>query len=150
MLTPEAFQQWCRARQFSGKTCDLIARIRFSPPARRVQGRVGNVCGTYPSRKMGVTIQFESHTVELGAIYLMEHDEEVEEYYDQPPPFKLSYQTRSGRKTTHFHTPDFFVIRKGQAGWEEWKTEEQLRKLAEKQPFRYQSRDGHWHCSPGE
>jgi hypothetical protein len=89
ILNPSQFQQWCRARQFSGETCDLIARIRFSPPARRVQGRAGNVSGAYPSRKMGVTIQFESHTVELGAIYLMEHDEEVLEYYDQPPSFKL-------------------------------------------------------------
>lgn len=144
------FQQWCRTRQFSAETVDLIARIRFSPPARRVQGRAGNVCGTYPSRKMGVTIQFESHTVELGAIYLMEHDEVVLEFYDQQPSFKLSYRTASGRKTTHFHTPDFFVIRKDQAGWEEWKTEEQLHKLVEKQPFRYQRRDGQWHCPPGE
>jgi putative transposase len=150
LLNPSQFQQWCRARQFSGETVDLIARIRFSPPARRVQGRAGNVYGTYPSRKMGVTIQFESHTIDLGAIYLMEHDAEVEEYYDQPPSFKLSYQTPSGRKTTHFHTPDFFVIRKDQEGWEEWKPEEQLHMLAEKQPFRYQQRDGCWHCPPGE
>jgi putative transposase len=33
---------------------------------------------------MGVTIQFESHTVELWAIYLMEHDPDVLEFYDQP------------------------------------------------------------------
>lgn len=93
------------------------------------------MCGTYPSRKMGVTIQFESHTVELGAIYLMEHDEVVLEFYDQQPSFKLSYRTASGRKTTHFYTPDFFVIRKDQAGWEEWKTEEQLHKLVENNRF---------------
>jgi putative transposase len=55
---------------------------------------------------MGVTIHFESHTVELGAIYLMEHDEEVLEFYDRPLSFKLSYQTPSGRKTKPFHTPD--------------------------------------------
>ncbi len=150
MLTPSEFQQWRKALHLPAETVDLIARIRFSPPARRVQGRAGNVCGTYPSRKMGMTIQFESHTVELGAIYLMEHDSEVLEYFDQPPSFKLSYQSRSGRKTTHFHTPDFFVIRHDQAGWEEWKTEEQLHKLADKQPFRYQSRDGVFHCPPGE
>jgi putative transposase len=119
VLTPDAFQQWCQKLHMSPSTCDLIARIRFSPPARRVQGRAGNVCGTYPSRKMGVTIQFESHTIELGAIYLMEHDEDVEEYYDQPPSFKLRYKTPSGHATTHFHTPDFFVLRRDQDGWEE-------------------------------
>ncbi len=149
-MTPSEFQQWCEALHLPTETVDLIARIRFSPPARRVQGRSGNVCGTYPSRKMGVTIQFESHTVELGAIYLMEHDGKVLEFYDQPPSFKLSYQTPSGRKTTPFHTPDFFVLRRDQAGWEEWKTEEHLHKLAEKQPFRYQHRDGQWHYPPGE
>jgi putative transposase len=68
MFTSSAFHHWCQKRQLPAATCDLIARIRFSPPARRVQGRADNVCGTYPSRKMGVTIQFESHTVELGAI----------------------------------------------------------------------------------
>ena len=35
------------------------------------------------------------------------------------------------------HTPDFFVIRKDSAGWEECKTEEQLKKLARKSPNRY-------------
>jgi len=83
VLTPDAFQQWCRQLHLSPSTCDLIARIRFSPPARRVQGRAGNVSGIYPSRKVGVTIQFESHTVELGAIYLMEHDPKALEYSDQ-------------------------------------------------------------------
>src|SRR5579859_3457661 len=135
VLTLSEFQQWCKTLRLSAETSDLIARIRFSTPSRRVQGRAGNVSGTYPSHKMGVTIQFESHTVELGAIYLMEHDDEVLEYYDQPPSFKLRYQTPSGRTTAPFHTPDFFVIRKNQAGWEEWKTEEHLHKLAEKQPF---------------
>src|SRR5260221_8014434 len=150
MFSPSQFQYWFRELPFSPGTFDLMSRIPFWPPAPRVQGRAGNVCGTYPSRKMGVTIQFESHTVELGAIYLMEHDSEVQEFYDQPPSFKLSYQTPSGRKTTPFHTPDFFVIRKDQVGWEEWKTEEQLHKLADKQPFRYQQREGRWHCPPGE
>jgi len=36
----------------------LIASLRAAPPSRRVQGRAQNVSGTYPSRKMGVTIQF--------------------------------------------------------------------------------------------
>jgi putative transposase len=150
MLPPSQFEQWCQTLGLPAETSQVITQIRSSPPARRVQGHANNVSGTYPSRKMGVTIQFESHTVELGTIYLMEHDPEVLEYYDQPPSFKLSYQTRSGRKTTHFHTPDFFVIRKDQAGWEEWKPEEQLRKLAETQPFRYHQHDRRWRCPPGE
>jgi hypothetical protein len=46
---------------------------------------------------MGVTIQFESHRVELAEIYEMEHDAELLEYYDQPPPIKLEYESHSGK-----------------------------------------------------
>jgi putative transposase len=100
---------------------------------------------------MGLTIQFESHTVELWVLYQMEHDAQVLEFYDQPPPFKIQYQSQTGRKITHFHTPDFFVLRTDGAGWEEWKPEEQLQKLAQKYPSRYQrSETGEWICPPGE
>ncbi len=34
--------------------------------------------GCYPRRKMGMTIQFESHRVELAGIYEMEHDDSAE------------------------------------------------------------------------
>jgi putative transposase len=72
MLTPSSFEYWCRELQLSPATCDVIAAIRAAPPACRVTSRANNVSGTYPSRKMDITIQFESHTVELWAIYLME------------------------------------------------------------------------------
>ena len=54
VLSSSQFQQWCREHELSAETVDLVARIRFSPPARRVQGRAGNMYGNYPSRKMGV------------------------------------------------------------------------------------------------
>jgi len=145
----EEFQRWCQALHLPAETVDLIARRRFSPPARRTQARALNVSGLFPSRKMSVTIPFESQ-IELGAISLMEYDAGVVEFYDQPAPaFKLSYQTRSGGQAAPFHTPDFFVLRTDQAGWEEWKPEDQLRKRACKRPFRSQQRDGQWVCPPG-
>ena len=67
-MTPAAFEQWCRALALPPSTCDYLAIIRGRLPVRRVNSRAGNVSGTYPSRKMGVTIQFESHKVELWAI----------------------------------------------------------------------------------
>lgn len=69
MFTPVEFEQWRHHLKLPTSTCDLIASIRNSPPSRRVQGRGQNVSGTYPSRKMNLTIQFESHTIELWAIY---------------------------------------------------------------------------------
>ncbi|MEM9927977.1 MAG: TnsA endonuclease N-terminal domain-containing protein [Cyanobacteria bacterium P01_D01_bin.50] len=103
-------------------------------------------------RTIAVTIQFESHRVELPIIYQLEHNRDVLEFYDQPPPIKLDYQGSNGRKLGVFHTPDFFVIRTNSAGWEECKTEQDLKKLAEKNPNRYfySQEDNQWHCQPGE
>jgi hypothetical protein len=100
---------------------------------------------------MGVTIQFESHRVELPFVYEMEHDPEVLEYYDQPPSIPLAYQAANGRRLSVMHTPDYFVLRRDSAGWEECKTAEDLERLAVKSPNRYsRDPDGNWRCPPGE
>ncbi len=100
---------------------------------------------------MGMSIQFESDRVEFWAIYGMERDEDVLEFYDQSSRIPLSYRAKSGRRTTQWHTPDFFVLRRESAGWEEWKQEDALDPLAESQPARYQRAEtGQWHCPPGE
>jgi putative transposase len=129
----------------------VIDDVRSSDPARRVRSGRGNVSGRYPSKKMGVTIQFESHRVELAAIYEMEHDAHVLEYFDQPPSIKLLYDSANSRGMGVLHTPDFFVIRDDAVGWEEWKTEEDLNRLAEHNQNRYQRDEtGRWRCPPGE
>jgi putative transposase len=100
---------------------------------------------------MGLTIQFESHRVELAAIYEMEYDADVLEYWDQPPSIKLDYRSPAGRRLGVLHTPDFFVIRQNSAGWEEWKAVEDLRQLAEHNPNRYcLDNDGQWRSRPGK
>lgn len=151
MLTTEEFRQWSASLGLLEQTVKQIVEIRNSPPSRRVGSFVGNVRGRYPSKKMGVTIQFESHRNELAGIYEMEYDPEVLEYYDQPPTIKLLYQAKNGRRVGVLHTPDFFVIRTTSAGWEEWKTVEELTRLASKMPSRYVlSEKGRWQCPPGE
>lgn len=126
-------------------------QVRSQNPTRRVGGGRSNVSGRYPSQKMGVTIQFESHRVELPFVYEFEHDINVLEYYDQPPSIPLSYQAPNGRNLSVFHTPDYFVIRQDSAGWEECKTAEDLEKLASKNSNRYcQDGRGKWCCPPGE
>src|SRR5271157_5931953 len=150
MLDPEELSTWYAGLNLSPEARSVIDRIRSSVPACRVGGGHRNVSGRYPSRKMGVTIQFESHRVELAAIYEMEHDDSVWEFYDQPPSSKLDYLSAGGRSLGVMHTPDFFVIRKEAAGWEEWKTEEDLARLAEKNPNRYRlDAEEHWCCPPG-
>jgi hypothetical protein len=73
---------------------------------------------------------------ELAAILELEHDPDVIELYDQPPPIQLHYRTAKGKAVSALHTPDFFVIGRTSAAWVECKTEEQLLKLASTQPNR--------------
>ena len=152
MLTEEEFEQWCSQLKLAQKTRQLITQIRTSPPSRRVQGNYGNVCGNYCSEKMGQTIQFESHRGELAHIIdKLEHNPNVLEYYDQPPPIELNYSSKSGRQVRTAHTPDFFVIELNWAGWEEFKPISELIKKAQQQPNRYiQEQTGNWLCPPAE
>ncbi|MEH6937807.1 Mu transposase C-terminal domain-containing protein [Bacillus sp. JJ664] len=152
MLLQQEFTKWCKDNMISDKAKEEINLIRTSPPNRKVQSSKGNVSGNYASKKMGVTIQFESRTVELAAVYQMEHDINVFEFYDQPKEgVFLNYLSKNGRKVSVNSTPDFFVIRENEAGWEEWKTEEELEKLAKESPNRYvKKNDGSWSCPPGE
>ncbi len=149
MLSPEYLLVWYRSLGLSEATRAVIDHIRSAPPSRRVGGGRQNVSGRYPSRKMGVTIQFESHRVELAGIYEMEHDTSVLEYYDQPPPICLRYPAAQGRQLVVMHTPDYFVLRQNEVGWEEWKTEEDLVRLSEHNPNRYRRGDHGWICPPG-
>jgi len=81
---------------------------------------------------------------------LKEHDLNVLEYYDQPPAIKLTYNSLKDKVGGFYHTPDYFVIKKDEAGWEEWKTEEELFRLSEQSPNRYVLIDGKWYYPPGE
>jgi putative transposase len=121
---------------------------RTSTPSRRVGGGSTNVPARYPRRKMGMVIQAESQ-LELSAIYLKEHDSATLEYYDQPPVLKLRYE---GPRNQHvLYTPDFFVVEQDGMGWEEWRPEDRLVKLATRYPERYQrDESGRWHFGPGE
>ena len=151
MLTDQEFNKWCQDNAIADVDRQAIEKIRSSPPSRRVSARSGNVCGRYPSRKMGVTIQYESHRVELPLITLLERESNVLEYYDQPPPIKLIYEGKNGKRLGHLHTSDFFVIKSDGAGWIECKTEQELQKLSRKNPNRYyKDENGQWRCLPGE
>jgi hypothetical protein len=145
-------EQWHKCLNLSDEAQIIIHQIRTSQPARSVQSFKGNVHGRYPSQKMGVTIQFESHKNELAFIYDYEHeDDDVLEYYDQSSTIKLDYEAANGRRLGVLHTPDFFILRVNSAGWEECKTEEELIKLLAKNPNRYfKDTEGVWRCPPGE
>lgn len=150
MLGVEEFNEWCDEMRLSEQARVIINKIRSSEPSRRVGGGSKNFIGIYPSGKMGLGIQFESRTAEFSAIYLMEHNPDVLEYYDQPNQIKLNYESLKGKVVGVNSTPDFFVISRGSAGWVEWKTENDLNVLAQKSPNRYVRENDGWRCPPGE
>ncbi len=151
MLSEDELEVWCLQHACSEQAKAVLHQIFSAPPSRLVQGRAGNVCGRYPSQKMGCTIQFESHRGELAAIYQFEHDPAILAFYDQPGAIKLVYPSKKGRPVGVLHTPDFFVIREDDGGWIECKMEDHLVQLAEQMPHRYsRNADGTWSCPPGE
>jgi putative transposase len=151
LLNDAEFFLWCKRLSLTQEAQAAVAAARLRNPTRRVGGGRQNVSGRYPSRKMNLTIQFESHRVELPFVYELENDTGVLEYYDQPPSIPLSYSAANGRALAVVHTPDYFVIRQDSAGWEECKTSEDLEKLAIKSPHRYcRNGGGKWCCPPGE
>lgn len=145
------FELFCNKKGISDETKIYINNsIRNSEPARRVRSGKGNVSGFYSSKKMGLTIQFESHTLELCGIYLMEFNKNVYEFYDQPESFTINY-LKNGKNRGHRYTADFFVISEDFIGWEEWKTEKELSKMIEESPERYcMDENGQWRCPPAE
>jgi transposase InsO family protein len=150
MLGNEELLAWFQSVRLPDNGRSIVRQIRSSDPSRRVGGGRRNVSGRYPSKKMGITIQFESHRVELARIYELEHDPNVLEYWDQPPSYKLEYKSSVGRRIVTVHTSDYFVIRTDGAGWEECKTEEELVRWSERSPHRYCRRGDIWYCPPGE
>jgi putative transposase len=148
----EQFNLWCYQHGVSSAAKSILEQIRSSQPSRLVRGGKHNMVGRFPSRKMGVVIQFESHKNELPHIRLLDaEDNDVIEFYDQPPKIKLAYLGKTGRHICVFHIPDFFVVRKEVAGWEECKTEMALIELESNNPNRYcRDEAGIWHSPPGE
>lgn len=152
MLSELEFLSWCEKNKFSKSTQDYINNnIRYTQPVRSVGSGRKSTPGKYPSKKMGVYIQWESKSVEGPAVLMMEHDEDVLEYYDQPNKIKLNYVNNNGKKGGTLYTPDYFVIRKNSAGWVEWKSEDDLIDLSKSQPWKYtKDENGEWRCPPGE
>lgn len=155
MLSEEEVVERCTQRGVSGKGIEIVLAVRSSPPARRVRSssRIGSSAFTFASRKMRQTIQAESLSIELPAIYKHEFYREVYEFYDQPSePLFLEYRSKKGRKVKAKSTADFFVISDDFIGWEEWKPLEKVIQLAEEMPgrFVFDEKSGRYISPPAE
>ena len=133
VLTDKQFEKWCVRLKLSEQTREIVAKVRTSEPVRKVKGTARNVHGPYASKKMGRTIQFESHTLELPAlISFYEYDDDVLEYWDRPYQFTLKCSPNGKRSNTTSYVPNFLVLKTNSVSFEEWKPEKTLIKKAEK------------------
>lgn len=158
-LDGSAFKTYSRRLGFPKKTDDeaqdeaqdVLIKIRSVPPTRTPGSNWGNVAVWYPSKKMRFVAKAESHKVEYARVLQLEHDDDVLEYYDQPPSIPIEYLDKNNHLKRVNHTPDYFVFRYGSAGWEECKPEQELVRQTQQRPNRYRlDEEGRWRCPPGE
>jgi hypothetical protein len=151
MITLDQLLQHCETLQLPAPGREYVKRVASSPPTRRVRSLGTNVVCRYPSKKMGMTIQAESHRHELALVYVLEHDPDVLAFWDQPEGIKISYLSANGRPTSPTTTPDYLVVRRGGVELIEVKPEGALPELALEMPNRFvRGEDGQWHCPPAE
>src|SRR6266480_322901 len=146
-----AFLTYVRRLGFSRETQEMLTHIRTSPPSRTPRACKGNMPVWYPSKKMQCIIKAESAKVEFAFLLAAEHDDDILEAWDQPPPIPLEYLDKHGRMLRPMHTADYFVFGRQTCGWVECKPTEELLKQAKTRPNRFvQDEHGIWHCPPGE
>lgn len=151
MLSTDELIAYFERNKLSAASINVIQRIRNSDPERRVSSGANNVACHYASKKMGFTIQAESHKNELAAVVGWEFDDRTYEIYDQPQKLKFSYIGKNGRTVSYQSTPDFFLLQEGFAGWVECKPEDELQKIAETGSKLFiKDEQGKWRCPAGE
>ena len=127
--------------------CRAYIKAALEAPSRQVRSTPRSMCGRYPSKKVGVTIGFESATLELPIILGLELDPNVLLYVDQPPPIKLTY--RIGRRMrSYLQTPDFLSIKKSGIELIEGKRLAAVEKRAIDDPELFVLQEGRWTCPP--
>jgi putative transposase len=149
MFDKKELDSYCKRLGLPKEGIKLLEQVRSSLPVRSVQGNGGNWSGDHSSWKMQVTTQFESDTGERSLHNEYDYDPDVQEYYDQPLEYDVEYEVDGAIKRFH-HIPDSLVLRENQVGFEEFKFESKLLKLAAKYPGRYVKEDGKWRCPPCE
>ncbi|MBC8745333.1 MULTISPECIES: DDE-type integrase/transposase/recombinase [Paraburkholderia] len=138
---------------------EYIWDTRANSPSRKVKSRVGNVVSHYSSRKMRRRMATESRKPEYGAVVRYDFDGTTREFYCQPPQVRLSVETERKLSDGNFtvyqaptpYTPDILRITPYGVYVDEWKSERDLEKLAERYPRRFfKDDDGTWRCPERE
>lgn len=101
-------------------------------PSRDVStGGFPAVSGAYPSRKVGVSIPFESRSAELAFAVHMEFDDDVLAYFNQLPRVEVHRTRASGARYLTSYVADFLVIRRCMIRVVQVKPEKDLQRLVD-------------------
>lgn len=129
----------------------VLTRLRRGP-SRDVQNHRGNVLVKYTSKKTGATLLLESRTGEYPTAVLLDHDDDVVGFLEQPPAIDTAITESSGRVlTTRPYTPDFLIVRKDHLAVREARDDTRLFERMLKNPHQfYRDDDGTWHFRAAE
>lgn len=149
MLSEPAFAAYVARLGLSEPAIRRIQAVRANPPDRSVGSHRHNVSGRAPSRKMGETRQFEARSTEGLGLLEYEYTPDVLEYFDQPASLVVNYVDAAGKRRGVRVRVDYLVLERDGVFLDEWKTEEELVKLAAASS-RYVRSDGSWRSPPAE
>ncbi|WP_338334323.1 DDE-type integrase/transposase/recombinase [Xanthomonas euvesicatoria] len=141
-LTSACFGEYASRLNLSDRAVDYVSKARSSAPARRVESNeVHNTVWRYPSAKMGIAVALESSEEFTFALQL-EYDEEVLEYWEQPPSVPLVVRGKKGRLSRCNYVPDFLVLKRTQVEVVQVKPAELCERLARERPHRWTWSEG--------
>ena len=124
---------------------NYLKRAIAQGTTRNVSDGVSNVTGFIPVPTIGVSVPFESRTIEAVCLLQLAMDEDVVQIIGQPSPIKLQWVKRDGKKRTVWHTPDYLVVYKDRVALTECKPLEKLEDETKKAPDRFKkSPNGEW------
>lgn len=164
-MNPNAIEPWKSSAELTQHISALALELNLAQPARayidatvrlgpsrQVQGRQGNVCVLFQSRKTGGAMMLESRRGEWAAACMFEHDKDVLAFLPQPPTIRLRPTTKEGRvESLRNYTPDFIVIRKDAVVVFEVRGIERLMSLAASSPHQFYVDDSErWHYRAAE
>lgn len=122
--------------QLQNAAMQYIHAARHSPPSRRVRSgeKPQNTPVRYASRKMGHTVGCES-AIEQRFAMSCEFNDDVLEYWDQPPPITIRVGSKQRQRPYH---ADFLVITRTGAWVAEVKFLRECKRLGQERPDQWQ------------
>jgi len=114
-------------------------------PSRDVSGGgFAAVSGAYPSRKVGLSIPFESRSAELAFAVHMEFDNDVLAYFNQLPRIDVHRTRNGGVRYLTGYVADFLVISSSLIRIVQVKTDKELQRLVDTRPEDWSRSEGRY------